>query len=171
MSKVVHMCNVSWMSSSEKDEEIMRAISDLAAHYITDFLYHDPKIRHTTTTSIQLCDSIETATEYEAYGVCHIPVQMEMKKTNRLLIQVQITEDLHQMLHTLAHELTHAKQSYRGDLICGFLDPQSTIHIWKGKAFSTRVIGYDNWPWEVEANKVASEYMENWEELLQLSLS
>jgi|TARA_Y100001938_G_scaffold151180_1_gene246961 hypothetical protein len=60
-----------------------------------------------------------------------------------------------EMVHTLAHELVHAKQFIRGEIT-------SRLDKWrsKGYTFNCARTGYHNLPWEVEAYKTEDLLLE-----------
>lgn len=161
--------NIQWRSVTERDDILMQAVKDVIPHFVDQiFLEDEEAIGHHTHTTIELVDTlpIDEATGSMPLGTTQIPVQMVMKKTRELVIKVRVGASIKHTLNTVAHELMHAHQSYSGRLVCGFIDPETTIEIWEGKAFSTKVIQYKDHPWEIEANKVADEFMSNCDEYL-----
>lgn len=58
-----------------------------------------------------------------------------------------------EFINTLFHELTHALQIFEGRLSSSRIrhGDNPTIRLWNKRAFSTRLIAYEEWPWEVEA--------------------
>lgn len=63
-----------------------------------------------------------------------------------------------EMLSTLAHELVHAKQYLRGELV----DLDDEVGFWKGKEFDSSLDEL-HLPWEVEAYKLEMEIYELYE--------
>ena len=57
--------------------------------------------------------------------------------------------DMHLMISTLAHELSHVKQYAIGQLRYDYSN--SNISIWEGKKFNSESIPYDELPWEIDA--------------------
>lgn len=67
---------------------------------------------------------------------------------NRIFIDPR--QSLQRVVEILAHELVHAEQAHRGDLLAG--GPQC-FRVWKGNEYPMpkNWVEYRNLPWEVEA--------------------
>jgi len=58
-------------------------------------------------------------------------------------------KDMHLMISTLAHELSHVKQYAIGQLRYDYSN--SDVSIWEGKKFNSESMPYDKLPWEIDA--------------------
>lgn len=61
-------------------------------------------------------------------------------------------------VNTLLHEMIHAQQILEGRLSASRIKngENAVITLWNKRAFSTRVMEYANYPWEIEANYEAN---------------
>lgn len=76
-----------------------------------------------------------------------------------ITIIVDPTQSFEDFTDTLFHEFCHAEQQFTGRLGTSRIrnGDNPTIKMWKGRAFSTRLIDYIDWPWEIEAREVAAK--------------
>lgn len=94
-------------------------------------------------------------------GTCDNPC-LEGVIPGMLTITVNPHQPLASFVDTVFHEMAHAEQIFEGRLNnsrirCG---ENPTVRLWNKKAFSTRLMPYLDWPWEVEARDVATKMAE-----------
>lgn len=73
---------------------------------------------------------------------------------------------------TVLHELVHAEQIFEGRLSNSRIrhGENPVIRLWNKKAFSTRVMDYIDWPWEIEAREQAATHLERMNAMADNSL-
>lgn len=89
------------------------------------------------------------------------PVPEEGRAPNNVDISVDINQSHLEVTRTAVHEMCHAVQMFEKRLYNSRIGTgkDGIINIWQGRAFSTRKMKYENWPWEVEARKMETEWI------------
>jgi hypothetical protein len=82
----------------------------------------------------------------ECYGY------MESLSTKSFVITLDSSLPIDTLLETLAHEMVHVKQWFRGELA----EPKPGVFKWHGEPVDVDQINYTNLPWEREAEELQS---------------
>ena len=150
-----HNFNITWAATSDKHELSVLLVKEALPIAISN-IFHvvNDQFKGPTSTQINFIDPRADAVE----GCIEAPVLTTVDTDiNKLSLSITTGQPLASTLTTLLHELQHCAQVYTGKLKTCYQDPESNMIIWKGKAFSTRLIDYEDYPWEIEAEKVAND--------------
>ncbi len=79
----------------------------------------------------------------------------EKGKHYEFIIRLNNNPDRQLILTTLAHEMAHVRQYATGTL--RFFSGDSEISIWNGIKVDSRLVEYDQLPWEIDAVKTEKE--------------
>ena len=95
------------------------------------------------------------------YGYCrpgHTP--QEGMSPAEVQINININQSPEMACHTTLHELVHAMQIFKRKLWFSTIGGGTAgqLHMWEGRAFSTRLMPYEELPWEVEAETIAKQW-------------
>ena len=122
-----------------------------------DTITHNPK------------DPLQGTGDRIVLGNTGFPRVLEISKNRHMVCTVAVKNfNIRTILHTIAHELTHACQGLTGKLVIGDLGNSDTITLWKHRAFCTKMFEYEKFPWEIEANEVSDNIMKGLDSKLEL---
>ncbi len=101
----------------------------------------------------------------DCYGSCIF--EDSSYRPKKFLIQIDSCTNIRNITTTIAHELTHVSQFYRGhykifnrNLVD---DTDDGIHRWKTKLVDTFKLEYDDYPWEKEAFRMEEKLFKSYE--------
>lgn len=163
----IHDYTPEWKSSREYDPQASLTVCracEVGIKHLFDGIIKRPKNVLIQLTEIPLeADDGSDTLPAQVYGVCHQPyLPKEGMVPSDLVIDIHIHQGYEAMAETVLHELVHAQQIFTGQLGLSRIGSGENgyLKMWKGRAFSKRLMAYNNWPWEVEARQVAAELLE-----------
>lgn len=150
-----------WMvKDTEPDQEVC-LVALRATKFAREFMFNDMQLVRSITIDLDVPPPLVPDTEddlcRERIGTCE-PMNNEYKKTSLHIVCSPLQKPL-VFIDCLFHELQHAKQAFENRLLHSTIPGKKPLSLWQGKAFSTRLIEYEDWPWEIEARKVADEML------------
>ena len=134
------------VNGSSKDKQLGRVVKDSAQFFIKKLM---PRKRRLKIT-IQL---VKNLLETEGiHGDCLADDFSVNGRHYEFIIRIDYTpDDIHTIITTLAHELSHVKQYAIGQL--RFVYGHANISIWESVKFDSDILPYEKLPWEIDALK------------------
>lgn len=157
--KVVYTHQDLWRTQVAPDPEKLAVIAHCCEYAMQEMFSNIRKLKH-VTVYVDMPQMQEDGSY--PMGSCNNPVTADNVIPGSLDIVLNPNQSLADFTDTLLHELVHAAQIFEGRLGNSYIKcGAKPLRMWKGKAFSTRLMDYYDWPWEVEARNRASVHHVN----------
>jgi hypothetical protein len=98
---------------------------------------------------------IRKVKDFEVFGLVAVEDYNAAGKPRDFLIELKRGLEEKDFLETIAHELVHVRQYVRGEL-------NEEMSYWRGAPVNAREIPYAEHPWEIEAEKIGKELVEEY---------
>lgn len=98
---------------------------------------------------------VKMTKELDCYGICCIEYFDDDDNVIELSMEIQTGQTQDDIIHTLAHEMVHARQYIRGEL-------DDEMSVWRGKPVNSDDIDYEEQPWEIEAEGIGDKLYDEW---------
>lgn len=164
----IHEWEPEWQSSKEVDEALSISVGNAVEWALCHKmrLIMRPKIVKVVFREIpDEYRSADSDVLSKVFGMARPGfVPQEGMSPAEVEIHININQTTEQACHTAFHEMAHAKQMFEKRLSFSTIGDgaEGQLHLWNGRAFSTRLMPYEELPWEVEAEKVAREWRKDY---------
>lgn len=160
----IHSWDCEWQSPKDVDEALSLSIHNAMEWVLCHKMRLIMRPKSINVVFREIPDEYRSADSdilTKVYGMArsgHVP--QEGMSPAEVEIHININQTAEQGCHTLFHEMVHAKQMFEKRLSYSTIGDgiEGQLHMWMGRAFSTRLMPYEEWPWEVEAEKIAREW-------------
>ena len=134
------------VNGCSKDKDLSRVIKDSTQFFVRKLM---PRKRRLKVVVQMVKDLLE---KEGIHGDCLADDFEVNRRHYEFIVRVDYTpDDIHTMIATLAHEMSHVRQYAMGELRYDY--GNSNVSIWQGVKVDGDTLPYEELPWEVDACK------------------
>jgi hypothetical protein len=150
-----------WLIKDTEPNQDACLVALRATKFAMSTLFADMSIIRTINVELKIPEPAvpDTEEDLDLKRIGHCESMYIENKKSELNVVCSPVEPTLIFLDCIFHELQHAKQAFENKLLYSFIPGKKPLALWNGKAFSTRYIKYEDWPWEIEARKVANDML------------